>query len=86
MSTGTSYRLHQSLAAFYSTFRMTWRPFGGPSDRLRTILTPILIGWLVQKTGGFAVPLLYVGALPLLGVFLYVFVMGDVKRLEVRTD
>ena len=51
-----------------------------------TILTPILIGWLVQKTGGFAVPLLYVGALPLLGVFLYVFVMGDVKRLEVRTD
>ena len=40
------------------------------------------IGWVAQETGSFTLPLIYVGSLPLLGVFLYVFVMGDVKRLE----
>ena len=47
------------------------------------ILTPLIVGWVVQETGSFVWPLLYVGALPLLGAFLYVFVMGDVKRLEI---
>jgi ACS family D-galactonate transporter-like MFS transporter len=34
-------------------------------------------------TGSYFYSLIYVGALPLLGAFLYVFVMGDVKRLEI---
>jgi ACS family D-galactonate transporter-like MFS transporter len=50
---------------------------------LTGIFTPLIIGWVAQETGSFTLPLVYVGALPLLGVFLYVVVMGDVKRLEI---
>ena len=50
---------------------------------LAGILTPIILGIILKLTGTYVYSLIYVGALPLLGAFLYVFVMGDVKRLEI---
>jgi ACS family D-galactonate transporter-like MFS transporter len=50
---------------------------------LAGILTPTILGIILQITGSYFYSLIYVGALPLLGAFLYVFVMGDIKRLEI---
>ena len=50
---------------------------------LSGILTPIIIGVILQYTGSYDLSLLFIGALPLIGAFLYVFVMGDIKRLEI---
>jgi ACS family D-galactonate transporter-like MFS transporter len=50
---------------------------------LSGILIPIVIGVILQYTGSYNWALLFTGALPLIGAFLYVFVMGDIKRLEI---
>jgi ACS family D-galactonate transporter-like MFS transporter len=50
---------------------------------LAGILTPLIIGVIVDATGSFYYALSYVGAAALLGVAGYVFVLGDVRRLEV---
>jgi ACS family D-galactonate transporter-like MFS transporter len=50
---------------------------------LAGILTPTIIGIILQVTGSYFYSLMYVGALPLIGAFLYVFVMGDIRRLEI---
>jgi ACS family D-galactonate transporter-like MFS transporter len=50
---------------------------------LSGILIPIVIGVILQFTGSYNWALLFIGALPLIGAFLYVFVMGDIKRLEI---
>lgn len=50
---------------------------------LSGILIPVIIGFVVEYTGSYNNALIFTGALPLLGAFLYVFVMGDIKRLEV---
>jgi len=49
---------------------------------LAGILTPIVIGVLVGQTGSFAYALVYVSAAALLGAIGYIFVLGDVKRIE----
>jgi MFS transporter, ACS family, D-galactonate transporter len=50
---------------------------------LAGILTPILIGYILFYTSSYAAALVYVGAMPLIGAMLYIFVLGDIKRLEV---
>jgi ACS family D-galactonate transporter-like MFS transporter len=50
---------------------------------LSGILIPVIIGFVVEYTGSYNNALIFTGALPLLGAFLYVFVMGDIKRLEI---
>ena len=50
---------------------------------LAGIVTPTIIGAVVFATGAYTGALIYVGALPLLGAFLYVFVLGDIKRLTI---
>jgi ACS family D-galactonate transporter-like MFS transporter len=50
---------------------------------LAGILIPIVIGVILQFTGSYNWALLFIGALPLIGAFLYLFVMGDIKRLEI---
>ena len=50
---------------------------------LAGIITPIVIGFIVAGTGSFIYALAFVGAVALLGVFAYVFILGDVHRLEV---
>jgi MFS transporter, ACS family, D-galactonate transporter len=49
---------------------------------LAGIVTPIVIGLIVQTTGSFYGALAYVAALGLVGVAAYVFVVGPVERVE----
>jgi MFS transporter, ACS family, D-galactonate transporter len=48
------------------------------------ILTPLILGVILQFTGSYFYSLIYVGIVPLLGAALYVFALGDIKRLEVE--
>lgn len=50
---------------------------------LTGIFTPIIIGIIVDTTGTYNAALMYVGAMPLIGAFLYMFVLGDIKRQEI---
>lgn len=49
---------------------------------LAGIVTPIVIGFVVGATGSFRYALLYVGAVAMLGALSYIFVLGDIRRLE----
>ena len=49
---------------------------------LAGIITPIVIGIIVGQTGSFYGALAYIGVLALVGAASYVFVLGDVKRIE----
>ncbi|MDP3737826.1 MAG: MFS transporter [Hyphomonadaceae bacterium] len=51
---------------------------------LAGIITPIVVGFIVAGTGSFFFALAYIGALALLGAFAYIFVVGDVKRVEIE--
>ena len=55
------------------------------ASNLAGIITPIVIGFIVSGTGSFVYALAFVGAVALVGVFAYVFILGDVHRLEVDT-
>lgn len=46
------------------------------------ILTPIVIGVIYGRTGSFEYALAYIAGLALIGVVSYVFVVGDVTRLD----
>jgi ACS family glucarate transporter-like MFS transporter len=48
------------------------------------ITTGIIIGYLIQWTGSFAAGLVYVGANALGAIFCYLFIVGEIKRLELR--
>lgn len=50
---------------------------------LAGIVAPIVIGVIVGKTGSFVGALTFMGSLALAGVFCYVFILGEVKRLEI---
>lgn len=49
---------------------------------LAGIVTPIVIGIIVGQTGSFYGALAFIGALALLGASAYVFIIGEVKRIE----
>jgi MFS transporter, ACS family, glucarate transporter len=46
--------------------------------------TGIIIGYLIDRTGSFAAALVYVGANALGAIFCYLFVVGEIKRLELE--
>jgi ACS family glucarate transporter-like MFS transporter len=48
------------------------------------ITTPIVIGYLVKKTGSFNDALIFVGLTALLAIFSYVVIVGEIKRLELH--
>lgn len=50
---------------------------------LAGILTPLVIGAIVGATGSFHGALAYVAALGVVGVIAYVFIVGEVRRLEI---
>jgi len=52
---------------------------------LAGIITPLVVGFVVHATGSFAWALAFIGVVALLGVISYVFVVGDVRRVEFRT-
>jgi len=49
---------------------------------LAGIVTPLVIGAIVSATGSFFYALAYIGSLALMGALAYIFVLGDVKRIE----
>jgi ACS family glucarate transporter-like MFS transporter len=49
------------------------------------ITTPIVIGYLVKKTGSFNDALIFVGVTALLAIFSYVVIVGEIKRLELHS-
>ena len=49
---------------------------------LAGIITPIVVGLVVQNTGSFYGALAYIGALGLIGAAAYIFIVGDVHRVE----
>jgi ACS family D-galactonate transporter-like MFS transporter len=51
---------------------------------LAGIVTPLVVGFVVYATGSFAWALTFIGIVALLGVFSYVFVVGDVRRVEFK--
>lgn len=48
------------------------------------ITTPIVIGYLVKGSGGFASALVFVGANAVVAILSYLLVVGDIRRLELR--
>jgi MFS transporter, ACS family, D-galactonate transporter len=51
---------------------------------LASIVTPIVIGVIVQQTGSFGLALTYVGVLGLIGAASYIFVVGPVERVTLE--
>ena len=49
---------------------------------LAGIVTPVVIGAVVGATGSFFGGLLYTGVVALIGALSYVFIVGDVRRIE----
>jgi ACS family D-galactonate transporter-like MFS transporter len=49
---------------------------------LAGIITPIVIGFIVAKTGSFFYALAYIAVVAVLGALSYIFIVGDVKRVE----
>jgi ACS family D-galactonate transporter-like MFS transporter len=53
---------------------------------LAGIVTPLVVGFVVSATGSFAWALGFISVVALIGVASYVFVVGDVKRVEYVGD
>jgi ACS family D-galactonate transporter-like MFS transporter len=51
---------------------------------LAGIITPIVVGLVVQRTGSFYGALAYIGVLGLVGAAAYIFIVGDVRRVELE--
>ena len=49
---------------------------------LAGIITPLAIGFIVAGTGSFVGALTFVGVIALIGAASYIFILGDVKRIE----
>ena len=52
---------------------------------LAGIVTPIVVGVIVARTGSFVGALAFIGALALLGAVAYIFILGDVRRVEMES-
>lgn len=48
------------------------------------ITTPIVIGYILQTTGSFAGALVFIGANALVAVLSYLFIVGEIKRVEFK--
>ncbi|AOJ17315.1 hypothetical protein [Burkholderia vietnamiensis] len=46
-------------------------------------LATIVVGFIVKSTGGFNLALVYVAAVAALGVASYLFVLGEVRRIDI---
>jgi len=51
---------------------------------LAGIITPLVIGLIIARTGSFVYALGYVGAAALLGAVAYIFILGDVRRVDIQ--
>jgi sugar phosphate permease len=51
---------------------------------LAGIVTPIVIGYILARTGSFNGALVYVGAHGLVAIASYLFIVGEIKRVELK--
>ncbi|ALV58113.1 MFS transporter [Burkholderia cenocepacia] len=49
---------------------------------LAGIVTPLVVGFIVASTGSFVGALVFIGVIALVGALSYIFVVGDIKRIE----
>ncbi|SOQ06744.1 MFS transporter [Pseudomonas syringae group genomosp. 3] len=49
-----------------------------------SITTPIVLGYIISSTGSFKWALVFVGANALLAVISYIFIVGEIKRVELK--
>ncbi len=49
---------------------------------LAAITTPIVIGYIRKETGSFNGALVYVGVMALIAMTSYLWIVGDIKRVE----
>ncbi|MBN3780909.1 MFS transporter [Burkholderia sp. Ac-20345] len=49
---------------------------------LAGIVTPLVVGFIVASTGSFVGALVFIGVIALIGAASYIFVVGDIKRIE----
>jgi ACS family glucarate transporter-like MFS transporter len=52
------------------------------AGNLASIVTPIVIGYILETTNSFDGALIFVGSMGLLGAMSYLFIVGEIKRLE----
>lgn len=53
---------------------------------LAGIVTPLVIGFIVARTGSFFYALAYIAVVAIIGALSYIFVLGDVRRVEMSVD
>jgi len=53
---------------------------------LAGIVTPLVIGFIVARTGSFFFALAYIAIVAVIGALSYIFIVGDVKRVEMSTE
>jgi len=51
---------------------------------LTSIITPIAIGYIIKITGSFNGALVYIAVHCLVAIFCYLFVVGEIKRVELK--
>ena len=51
---------------------------------LSSISTPIIIGYIIAATGSFKMALVFVGANALIAAVSYLFIVGEIKRIELK--
>ena len=51
---------------------------------MASIITPLIIGVIISMTGNFFYALIYIGLTALVGVIAYIFIIGDIKRIELK--
>ncbi|WP_413723212.1 MFS transporter [Sodalis sp. RH24] len=51
---------------------------------IASIITPLLIGYILSATGSFDYAILYVGLMGITGTCAYLFIVGPLKRLEIN--
>jgi MFS transporter, ACS family, glucarate transporter len=51
---------------------------------ISSITTPIVIGYIIQRTGSFNGALVFVGANALVAILSYLVIVGEIRRLELR--
>lgn len=49
-------------------------------------ITPIVIGFIVKATGSFTGALLFISCVAVIGVCSYIFIVGDIHRIELASD
>ena len=56
------------------------------AGNIASIVTPIVIGYILKETGSFNGALVFVGAMGILGALSYLLIVGEIKRFELKIE